>query len=237
MNELSLVAIFNVIKKQLWKICAAAAACAVAAFLFCSFIATPTYRTKVSLLGSNGGVATNIDGAGTISNANVTASLALINTYVGILGTDGIYEKTATESGLSYSAKQLRSMISVSARSEDSLFIDVTVTCTDKNNAVKIANTFLNLAEDYIVEVMPNAYVRPLDPAKSVTQNYPRTTFTVALAALAGAAVVILIALIVSTLDHTIKGEEDFSANYTVPVLGNIPNFNLAVKENRKYEK
>lgn len=237
MNELSLMTIFNIVKKQLWKICAVAAACAVAAFVFCNFLATPTYKTKVSLLGSNGGVATNAEGAATISSANVTASLALINTYVDVLKTDGIYEKTAAQCGLNYTANQLKAMVSVSARSDDTLFIDVTVVTDNKNNTLKIANTFLNLAEDYIVDVMPNAYVRPLDPAKSVAQNYPNTPVTVMLATVLGAAAVVLISIITSTLDHTIKGEEDFAINYNIPVLGGIPNFNIAVKEKKKHEK
>ena len=237
MNELSLISILNIIKKQLWKICVVAVVAAMLAFFYCSYIATPVYRTKVSLLGSNGGIATEIDGAQTISSANITASLALINTYVGILSTDGIYEKTASACGLNYSANQLKSMISISARSEDSLFIDVSVSCTDKNHAVKIANTFLSLSADYIVSIMPNAYVSPLDPAKGVTQSSPRTSFTVVLAAVAGAAAVVLIALIISLLDRTIKGEEDFTAKYTIPVLGTVPNFNLAVKETKRYER
>ena len=45
---------------------------------------------------------------------------------------------------------------------------------------------------------------------------------------------VFILAFIVNVLDKTIKGEKDFSANYDIPILGNIPNFKAAAREEKK---
>ena len=49
-----------------------------------------------------------------------------------------------------------------------------------------------------------------------------------------GAVFVFVIAIIINMMDKTIKGEKDFSANYDIPILGNIPNFKTAAREEKK---
>ena len=49
-----------------------------------------------------------------------------------------------------------------------------------------------------------------------------------------GCVLVLAIAILVSMMDKTIKGEKDFSANYDIPVLGSIPNFRVAAREEKK---
>ena len=39
---------------------------------------------------------------------------------------------------------------------------------------------------------------------------------------------------IINAMDKTIKGEKDFVANYDIPILGNIPNFKTAAREEKK---
>ena len=53
-------------------------------------------------------------------------------------------------------------------------------------------------------------------------------------AVILGAVLVFAIAIIITVMDKTIKGENDFTANYDIPILGNIPNFKAAAREEKK---
>ena len=137
--------------------------------------------------------------------------------------------------GLPYSPDALRGMVGVARRSEDELFIDFTVTCTNKEHAVIIANAVYETGGKYISTILPAAYVMPVeDSAGRAYQNYPTTMFTVVVWAFLGGVLVFIIAFIINFLDKTIKGEKDFSENYDIPILGNIPNFKAAAREENK---
>lgn len=234
MNDFSIASILGIIRKSIWYLISTALVFAVAAYVYCSFIATPTYQAKASFIATNSGFGAETENASTIKSTDISASLALINTYVDILKTSGIYEEVAADTGLGYSAGQLRSMITVAPRSEETLFIDVRVTSASPEHSVKIANAFITLGSDYVVDKMPNAYIRGIENSSSAVQNYPRTMSSVVLAAFIGCVLVLAIAFLVSMMDKTIKGEKDFSANYDIPVLGSIPNFRVAAREEKK---
>ena len=126
-------------------------------------------------------------------------------------------------------------MVSIAQRTENSLFIDVTVTSTDPKHAIEIAETIYECGDDFLVATLPNAYVKAIEDTDSIaTQNYPVVSTTVMFAVVLGAALAFAIAIIITLMDKTIKGEKDFMANYDIPILGNIPNFKAAAREEKK---
>lgn len=234
MNDFSVTYLISVVRKSIVYIIASALVCAAAAYCYCTFATTPTYAAKASFLATNNGFGTETEDASAIKSTDIAASIALVNTYVGILQTNGVYEELAAKSNLGYSAKQLKSMISVNVRSEDSLFIDVQVVSKKPEDSVKIANAFLSVGTDYVNKVMPNSFIREIEQSTGAKKNYPNTPATAFLFAVCGAVVVFCLAVFVSMMDKTIKGESDFKAHYDIPVLGNIPNFKNAARGESK---
>lgn len=237
MNELTLANLFGILKKSLIYIIIVSVLCAVGAFLYCKFIATPTYQAKVSFIGANSSGFASQTGEedDDIKSADISASRQLILTYVDIFKTKDFYKVVKEKSDLNYSANQLRGMVSISQRTDNSLFIDVTVTCTDPKHAVQIAETIYECGDEYLVATLPNAYVKAIEDTDSVAnKNYPVTSKTMTVAVVFGAVLVFAIAVVISVMDKTIKGEKDFVANYDIPILGNIPNFKAAAREERK---
>lgn len=240
MNEFTIASLLGILRKCAWYMVITAIVMAVLAYVFCAFIATPTYQSTISFVATNkgfGGEETNTTLTGDVTNkitsADVAASLAMLNTYVGILQTGEMYEKLEDRLELPYNARQLSSMILVQSRSEQSLFIDVQVTSPNPVHSVQIANAFLELGDDYVVECLPNAYMKAVERSRGATQNYPNTMLTILLAVFLGVVAVYGIAVLITAMDKTIKGEEDFTANYDIPLLGNIPNFKIAAKGER----
>ncbi len=241
MNEFTIASLLGILRKCIWYMVIVAVVMAIAAYVFCAFVATPTYQSSVSFVATNkgfGGENTTTTIAGDASNkitsADVAASLAMLNTYVGILQTGEMYEKLADELEMPYTARELSSMITVQSRNEQSLFIDVLVTSPNPVHSVQIANTFLELGDDYVVDCLPNAYMKAVQYSKGAVQNYPNTFLTILLAVFLGVVAVYGIAILITAMDKTIKGENDFMSNYDIPLLGNIPNFKTAAKGEKK---
>lgn len=240
MNELNISTIIGILKKCLWYMVLVAVIFGVLAYCYCSFIATPTYQSKVSFIATNGGFSALDDIPSTntedkLYGSDIQASKDFLPTYIDIFKTEGIYKKVIEKTGLDYSARELKKMTSVDARSEDSLFIDVVVTATDPKHAVIIAETIFSIGGEYVVEQLPYAYIKGMERTSGVaTQNYPNYSVTIVIAAFFGAVLVFAITIINNLMDKTIKGENDFNRVYDIPILGNIPNFKVATREEKK---
>ena len=117
---------------------------------------------------------------------------------------------------------------SVARRSEETLFIDVTFSSTDPKEAMRIANKYVEVACGYIPEFIPSSRAMVASTAIKSVMTYPRTMVTTAAAGLMGAVVAYIILFIIESTNRAIKGEEDFNANFEVPLLGSVPDFENA---------
>lgn len=247
MSELTLSSLLGILKKSVIYIVIAAILFAIGAYCFCKFIATPTYQAKTSFLATNGGLITEetledanassveSDINNKLSNTDYSASRNMLKTYVGLFRTRDLYIKIKEKTQLDYSADKIKSMVNVVNRSDDTLFIDFTVTCENKQHAILIADAIYEIGDDFIAYWIPAGYVMPVEnSANKAYQNYPVTFITVVAAAAIGGILVFVMAFTINVMDKTIKGEKDFSANYDIPILGNIPNFKAAAREEKK---
>jgi len=241
MNEFSITSLINLARKNWGYLLTAVVICAAVAYCLCSFVLTPTYQTKVSFVATNGGVGATIQTSDKIISTDVAASLAMVGTYVDILKTTNLYKELSKQLDNKYSPVELKSMIDVRARdSDESLFVDVFVTSEDPAETVKIANKYLEIGEQYVSNSMnepDKVLIIKVEESSTASQNYPNTPFTMFMAAFLGFAVVYAIIIVVFVMDKTIKGEQDFAKNYDIPVLGNVPNFKVAAREEKRYER
>lgn len=236
MSELTLSTLLGILKKSIIYIVIAAIVFAAGAYVYCKFVAVPTYQTSVALLAttSSGFANQDQDSPGT-DTTDLSGIRSLIATFIDTLSTRDFAELIKEKTGLEYSAEQLKDMINIVRRSDQSLFMDVTVTCTDAKNAVVIAEAICEYCDDYLVSKFPSAYFLALeDSGSKAYQNYPNTPTTVLFVAVLGAVLIFAVAIVINVMDKAIKGEKDFSANYDIPILGNIPNFKIAAREEKK---
>ncbi|MBR6502496.1 MAG: hypothetical protein IKT42_03560 [Clostridia bacterium] len=211
--------------RKLWIIAIAAVLCAALAFGYCKFCVTPSYSATASILVTNGAVTTSYaETTDKISGSDISASLYLSYTVVDILNTPDIYMELAEELG-EKNYQSLRGGFSVSRRSEDTLFIDITYSSTDMNKATSVVNKFAQVACDYIPGFIPSAKANVVSTAVNASQTYPRTTMTTAVVGLLGAAIAFIVLFAMESMNHAIKGEEDFTQSFDVPLLGAVPDF------------
>lgn len=215
--------------RRLWIIAIVAFVFAAGAFSYCEFFLTPSYSATASILVTNGAVTTSYeDTTGKIASSDISASLYLAYTVVDILNTPDIYKEVADQLGDGYNYQGLMGSSSVERRSEDTLFVDVTFSSTDPKEAMRTANKFVEISCEYIPEFIPSARARVASTAIKASPAYPRTTMTTGVAGLVGAAIAYMVVFVIESMNRAVKGEEDFTNNFDIPLLGAVPDFENA---------
>ncbi len=226
MKELDVSKLLKLFLSHIIPIIISGILCAALAFGYCSLIVKPVYRTNTSILVNNGELAENFGNpAGSISSSTMSASLALVTTCVDMLKSDNIYKELANalDDGSEYTS--LRPIFSVSDRSENSLFIDISVSGYSPEEVKHIANTFLDIVPTYIKNNLNNADVKIMANADKAYQVEPRTSVTVVVAFITGAFICFFIFLVINLMKNTIESESDFKERYEIPLLGSVPFF------------
>ncbi len=224
--------------RRIWIIVLAAVVFAAAAFGYCKVFLTPSYSATASILVTNGAVTTSYDETtGKIASSDISASLYLAYTVVDILNTPDIYKKVADQLGKDYSYQGLMNSSSIARRSEDTLFVDITFSSTDPKEAMRMANKFAEISCEYIPGFIPSARANVASTAIKSIMTYPRTLMTTGVACVIGAVAAYIVVFIIESMNRAIKGEEDFTSNFDVPLLGAVPDFENAESGGyRKYK-
>lgn len=216
-------------RRRIWIIILSATVLAATVFGYCKLFLIPSYSATASILVTNGAVTTPYgETTGKIASSDISASLYLAYTVVDILNTPDIYKKVADELGSKYSYQRLMGCSSISRRSEETLFIDITFSSTDAKEAMRMANKFVEISCHYIPEFIPSARANVASTAIKSVMTSPRTIMTTGVAGVFGAVVAYVVVFIIESMNRAIKGEEDFTNNFNVPLLGSVPDFESA---------
>ena len=149
MTEINLSTLLSILKKSLIYIIMAAIVFTLGAFIFCEFIATPTYQAKISFIGANSSsfASQTGDDYGDIKTTDISASRALILTYVDIFKAEDFFDKM-TSLGVT------------------------TVICTDisKDGAMKGVNRELykQLSDKYSIDITASGGVTDISDIESL---------------------------------------------------------------------
>ena len=190
---------------------------------------TPMYQARISIYVNNN--KSNEDKE-YLSSADLSASQRLVNTYVSIAKSERVLEKISENLNGEYSIGWLNSAISASQLNDTELFC-IYVLHEDPKEAARIANTAADVAPGEIAQIIEGTSAQVVDTAKVPTSRYSPSYKRMALF---GGALGVFIAVIFITVhylsDTRIKDENDLTSLYPLPVLGRIPNFDIASSEN-----
>ena len=246
MNNISLLSLLKLALRHIYILLLSGVIFAVAAFSYCKFAAVPRYSASGSILVTNGSIINNAQTSSntssttskSVSYTDISASLQLADTINDILNTNDIYKELSNEDGNRYTYSNLKSRCSVRRRSTDSLFIDITFSASTPEEALRLANKFLNLTTDYVKNYIPSANAAIATQPDRAAKTYPRTSFYTLAAALIGIILAFAVIFIISLVNDSIKSEEDITEKYDITLLGNVPDFaNAKTKEYSAYKK
>lgn len=234
MVELSIMDVLKIILSRIWIVIICGILCGSLAFVYCTMIAVPEYKTTASIIGSNGNVGVELqqeqDANGAVNASDYSVSEALVRTYVHMLAklpAESEEFRTRLEEEKLWDIYKA-SKTSVSSK-EKSLVIDISVTSTDPKAAMEIANIYAECSTHFIGEFNVGL-TEQFSHAINYEKVSPNTVMTTFLAILVGAVLAALFVIYFETTNKVVSGEEDVKANYNIPILGVVPDFQISAK-------
>ncbi len=236
MNNYSLRYMVNVALKYWILIVVASVLTAGAAFSYFNFVAEPKYTANGSIAITNGKIIIANETSQKVENGDIVASINLATTVTDILKTSGIYKELADELDNKYSYGQLMGKTSVSRKSDDTIFIDVSFTHSDPKEAIEILNEYLKLAPDYI-NTIGKDITSVVFPADYASWSYPSDVIIIAIGAVAGAVIMYIIIFFIYTSNNIIRDGDDYAELCGMDVIGVVPDFASSRNAEKRYGK
>lgn len=192
----------------------------------------PQYQATVTIYVNNN----RTDVKDEISNASLVTSQRLVKTYVNIIKSETVLNRVVKNSDLSYTAAQLRGMLSAEQVEETEIF-RIIVTNGDPEEAADVANAIAREGLDGIEAIVDGSSAKVVDYA-SVPQyrSSPNLTQNTVLGGLVGILLAVVAITIQYLMDVRVKTAADLEQMFEIPLLGQIPVFvSPEAKEKRGY--
>ena len=197
---------------------------AVAGYCIAHFLITPTYQSYLDLYVNvnNSTSDKNID---TVNTEDIDASQKLVNSYLVTLkaniATNQIVEK------LNGRISKNELLNSVSFASIDSTeILRITVETHDPQLSVDICNAYIGIAESVLDDIFGGGSVKVISsPEYPTSPSSPDVIQYIGTGGILAAAAIALICMLVMLADNKVTSEKVLSDRYSIPILGNVPDF------------
>lgn len=196
---------------------------------------TPMYTSSTTLVlaASDKTTETNKQ-AGTITTTDVTLNSKLVATYSELVKSKNVLRQVISNLGIKVNEEDLRNNITVSSVKETEL-IEITVSNENASYAAKIANEIAKVFTAKVGEIYNINNVHVVDEAEVSTEpSNINHTKDIVIFAFIGIIISVMYVLIVNMLDTTVKTQEDIEKAIKIPVLANIPIYNMEMENLRK---
>lgn len=196
---------------------------------------TPMYTSSTTLVlaASDKTTETNKQ-AGTITTTDVTLNSKLVATYSELVKSKNVLRQVISNLGIKVNEEDLRNNITVSSVKETEL-IEITVSNENASYAAKIANEIAKVFTAKVGEIYNINNVHVVDEAEvSTVPSNINHTKDIVIFAFIGIVISVMYVLIANMLDTTVKTQEDIEKAIKIPVLANIPIYNMDMENLRK---
>lgn len=228
--EIDLRKLFLAYLHKWWVILLCAVVVGVGALFYTMKLVTPLYQANITVYVNNVRSGERID---YISGSNLQASQQLVNTYSNIIKSDTVLSKVAEEAGVDYMPDEMRKILTTKQVGETEMF-NVYIVHPDPAEAAHIANAVATVAPAEIEGFVEGSSAKIIDYAKVPDKRFsPSYSRSAVLGAAVGGILALAYVTIRCLLDVRIKEEEDLTALFALPVLGQIPSFDDAAPGKR----
>ncbi len=227
--EIDLLEIINVLLVRFWIIAGVGLLAAAAGFAVSKFVVTPTYEstTKIYIL--------NKSESTTVTYSDVQMGTQLTKDYAELINSRYVLEEVIEELSLAdIEYEDLLDQVSVHTPT-DTRIVSITVTDTEPQQAMEIADCIREVAGEHIQNVMDIDAVNVVEEANLPTEKAgPSVAKWTLISGIIGVFLVCVIVLVHYLLDDTIKTSEDVERYLGLSTLALIP---VAVDENNVKQK
>lgn len=224
MEEISLLQLWDGIRKRLPMIIVLTLVVGLGSFLINYFVLPPKYEASTTMLISKP-KDYNPQGADQINYDDILVNQKLVSTYSEIIRSRGIAKQVIDNLELDFDLADFEDRVSVQTV-KDTEVISVKVVDTIPERAMDIANETSEIFRDSIKGIMSIDNVNILDAAELPTVPVsPRVLLNTVLGLLLGLMLGVFLAVIRETTDTTIKTTDEITKEFNLTVLGVIPQF------------
>lgn len=202
-EEISLVELFNVIKKRISMIVSLGLVGLIIASIFTFFIATPQYNATTQIL-----VNRTTESTEGIQLNDINTNVQMINTYKDIIKGPVILEEVSQDLKTNLSASELAAKIEIITQDNSQVF---SLTVTDENpyEAAEIANSIASTFKNEIGNIMNVDNVTIISEAvANISPVSPNTPLNLIIGLLVGLMIGVGLAFVTEFLDKTVKDEK-----------------------------
>lgn len=216
-EEISLVELFNVIKKRLSMIVSLGLIGLIIGSVFTFFIATPQYNASTQIL-----VNRTTQSTEGIQLSDINTNVQMINTYKDIIKGPVILDEVSRDLETNLATGELSAKIAITTQ-ENSQVFSLTVTDENPYTAAKIANSVASTFQSEIGNIMNVDNVTIIsDAIANENPVSPNTSFNLATGLVMGLILGIGIAIIIEFMDKTVKDEKFISEKLEWTNLGKV---------------
>lgn len=223
-TEIDLLGLLRLLFGKIWMILIAMALCGAIAFVTAVFTITPTYTASAMLYVNNSSA--SVGGVPiTISSSQISAAKSLLDTYVVILKTRTTLEAAIEKADLrgKYTYGQLSGIVSASSVNDTDIF-RISATCADRDDALLIVDTLVEILPDRISDIVDGSSVRVVDHAiRPSGRSSPSYTKYGVIGVMVGAILSAALIIVQDLLNNTVRDEEYLKQRYSIPILAVIP--------------
>lgn len=214
-DSVDLYALLIKLIEKWYVIVASALICAIVTAIVTLFFITPQYKSTAKIY-----VINNKDSAINLSDLQI--STYLTNDYKEVFYVWEVHELVRQKMNLDYSYDQMERMISVE-NPANTRIVGITVTAADPVEAMQMANTYAEVAREYIATKMDTAMPTVLEEAlASAKPASPNKTLDTIIGFFAGALIAMLVIAIRFLRDDYIRTADDIERWIKLPVLGTV---------------
>lgn len=230
MNErINLVEVFRLFLFHWWKIALSAILAALLAYGLTTYYIMPIYTSRGSLYVNN-----NNSKSPTVNLADIASSQQLAYTCIELLTSDTFLSKVQEYSGLPYTTRDIKRMLTLSPLNETEI-IEITANTGNPEHSQMLVNAVLDNAYDEIIHVVGGGNVKIIDSANlPKAPSSPNVYRNVVLGFLLGAFLCMLLIFLIDVFDSRIKIESDLMDVKDLPLIGVIPDMNYLRTEVKK---
>lgn len=229
--EINVFELICKIWEKRWIVAVCMIACFLVMFVKVTYLTEDTYSAGAILYVAN--KSDEVIAQKGVQASDIEAAKKQASTYIEILKTRDFLEECANDTDGKYTWREVAKGLSVTEVSETEL-LQIVVTKNTADDAYAIASSILKHAPERLRSVYESGDVKVVQKVCRPEAPNPRNTLTMlALGTFIGAALGVLIVIVMRLLDRTLHKSDEVSKRYGITVLGDILNINSTASRKR----
>ena len=236
-RQINIMDILKLYMKRWWCLLLAMVLGGVISAVSTVLFVVPMYTSYCTLYTENTADITNQN----ITEVNLSTVMVrkeLVQTYAEILSSNTFLTRVAEQSDIGYTSDQILKMISMKDKNETEILV-VSVTSVNPNHSHIIAQKIVDLAPEFVSDIVEGGSVKPLDlPKYSNSPSSPNLVRNIEVGMIIGLLISLVLVFTVEMLDNKVKDSDTVAEMFKYPILGEVPYFtSTSKKENNKFVK